>query len=121
MSLICCSYTPPFVRVFKGADGTPEDPFTTKSRHGSAQATPTGPKSKGRAAMSNDWRSGSSSGSSSGKSPSSPTRYLVGKRGTTLFIKEYENERDIADFYKVVTPEASQAVFPPASCVFVAK
>jgi hypothetical protein len=71
--------------------------------------------------MSDNWRSGSSSGSSPGKSSSSPTQYLVGKRGTTIFIKEYENENDIADFYKVVTPEASQAVFPPASCVFVAK
>jgi len=71
--------------------------------------------------MSDNWRSDSSSGSSSGESPSSPTRYLVGQRGTTLYIKEYENEHDIADFYKVVTPEASQAVFPPASCVFVAK
>jgi len=115
-----CSYSPPFVR--KGAQSSVEDPFTSASpRRGSDKVTPTGPKTKGRAAESDNWRSGSSSGSSAGRSSPSPSRYLVGKQGTTLFVKKYESEDDAASFYQTVTAEDAQALFPPACCVFVAK
>ena len=116
-------YSPPFVR--KGVQASIEDPFTTTSRS-STQVTPTGPKSKGRAAKSDNWRSGSSSGSSVGRSSSpSPSRFLVAKRGKEVFFKEYESESDAVDFLEKlqvgVSAAASQSVFPPSCSVFVAK
>ena len=116
-------YSPPFVR--KGVQASAEDPFTTTPRT-STQLTPTGPKSKGRAAKSDNWRSGSSSGSSVGRSSSpSPSRYLITKRGKDIFLKKYETEDDVVEFYdKVdvdVSAAASQSVFPPSCSVFVAK
>jgi hypothetical protein len=115
-------YSPPFVR--KGVQASVEDPFATTSR-GSPQVTPTGPKSKGRAAKSDNWRSGSSSGSSAGRSSPSPSRYLVSKRGLDIFVKKYESEDDQTEFYQQVAVAAdasrAQSLFPPACCVFVAK
>lgn len=114
-------YSPPFVR--KGAQASIEDPFTTTARS-STQVTPTGPKSKGRAATSDNWRSGSSSPSSAGRSspsPSSPSRYLLGKRGKDIFVKSYETEADVHEFIETITADEAQSLFPPACCVFVAK
>jgi hypothetical protein len=120
MTYTFCSYSPPFIR--KGAQSSVEDPFTSTSPcRSSGQVTPTGPKSKGRAAKSDNWRSGSSSGSSAGRSSPSPSRVLIAKRGTTLFVKQYNSEEDTATFYQTVTAEDAQGLFPPACCVFVAK
>jgi hypothetical protein len=38
-----------------------------------------------------------------------------------MFVQEYDNENDVEEFYKAISSEASQAIFPPACCVFVAK
>jgi len=117
-------YSPPFVR--KGVQASIEDPFTTAS-YGSTQVTPTGPKSKGRAINSENWRSGSSSGSSAGQSSPSPSRYLVSKRGKDVYLKKYESENDLVDFFEKISlsatssAEAAQSLYPPACCVFVAK
>ncbi|KAE8440775.1 hypothetical protein EG329_006592 [Mollisiaceae sp. DMI_Dod_QoI] len=116
-------YSPPFVR--NGSQGRADDPFTSPvtQRHGSAQRTPTGPKFMNRAAKSDNWRSGSSSGSDSG--PSSPTadkalRSAQGGRG--VFVCEYASENaGLRTFESVsIKAEDAQAYYPPSSCVFVA-
>lgn len=103
-----------------------DDPFTSTSPRrgtfGSGQITPTGPKSKGRAGKSDNWRSGSSSGSSNGRSSPSPSRFLVGKRGSTLFLKQYNTEADLAMVQDAVASDDDPSSnMPPSACVFVAK
>ncbi|KAK6580647.1 hypothetical protein PZA11_006883 [Diplocarpon coronariae] len=108
-----------------GVERKDDDPFTISpvSQHRSAQRTPTGPKSKGRSAKSDNWRSGSSSSSDTGTvSPSATYVLLSAQTSRVVLDQEY-----MPDDLELVTPDSvviksedAQSIFPPSSCVFVA-
>lgn len=116
-------YSPPFVR--NGDQIKAEDPFTSPiPQHRSGQRTPTGPKAKGRSAKSDNWRSGSSSGSESGlHSPSTAQMLRSTQIGRGVFVQEYMSaDRElITNEPVIIKSEDAQGIFPPSSCVFVAK
>ncbi|KAH7386150.1 hypothetical protein BKA64DRAFT_725872 [Cadophora sp. MPI-SDFR-AT-0126] len=117
---VAARYSPPFVR--NGSQCKVEDPFTSP-QHRLSQRTPTGPKSKGRSSKSDNWRSGSSSGSGSGCTSPSAARIIgSAQNGHGVFIQEYSSEDgDLKTNEQVlIKSEDAQAIFPPSSCVFVA-
>ncbi|KAF8849702.1 hypothetical protein BDZ45DRAFT_718148 [Acephala macrosclerotiorum] len=114
-------YSPPFVR--NGSQGRAEDPFTSPvtQRHGSAQRTPTDPKFMNRAVKSDNWRSGSSSGSGSNPSSPSADKALRSAQRGRVFVSEYGSKHSKSKSLETpIKAEDAQAVFPPSSCVFVA-
>lgn len=101
-------YSPPFVR--NGASAGFDDPFTSPSGRNSGQRTPTGPKKISKAAMSGNWRSGSSNGTASVQGSPTSVRQRVNDYSTRDFGSNISN----------IQAEDAQAIFPPSSCVFVA-
>lgn len=120
---VCASYSPPFVR--NGVQGRIDDPFTSPHRHASAQRTPTGPKFMNRAVISDNWRSGSSSGSpSDSSSPAAEKALRSAQSGRSVTVRDYGAENVQLQTSEQVIPikaEDAQAHYPPSSCVFVAK
>ncbi|KAH6714345.1 hypothetical protein BKA61DRAFT_673641 [Leptodontidium sp. MPI-SDFR-AT-0119] len=113
-------YSPPFVR--NGSQSKVEDPFTSP-QHRSGQRTPIGPKPKGRSPISDNWRSGSSSGSGSGRTSPAAARIISSAQsGHGVFVQEYSSEDGelTTNEQVLIKPEDAQAIFPPSSCVFVA-
>ncbi|KAL2065440.1 hypothetical protein VTL71DRAFT_3110 [Oculimacula yallundae] len=113
-------YSPPFVR--NGSKSKVEDPFTSP-QHRSGQRTPTGPKHQARSSKSGNWRSGSSSGSGSGKnSPSAGKFTRIAPSGRGVLVQEYASESGemTTNEQVIIKSEDAQAIFPPSSCVFVA-
>ncbi|KAF4635113.1 hypothetical protein G7Y89_g2980 [Cudoniella acicularis] len=120
-------YRPPF--VLKGTQALSDDPFQSPHHRGSQnqgtdQRTPTGPNAK-RGHMSENWRSGSSSGSDLDFSPSRDKAERSAKRaekkspGTnSLFGRDRGSDNSTG--FHAIKDEDSQSIFPPSCCVFVA-
>ncbi|PBP17134.1 RNA recognition domain-containing protein [Diplocarpon rosae] len=115
------TYSPPFIR--KSTQSKDDDPFTASpvSQRRSAQRTPTGPKSKGRSAKSDNWRSGSSSGSDTGTLSPSAAYILRGAQTSRGALdQDYMSDGLSTNESLIIKSEDAQAIFPPSSCVFVA-
>ena len=74
--------------------------------------------------MSGNWRSGSSSGSGSGRTSPSVVQIIQSSQsGHGLLVGEFSSEDgELTTNEQVhIKSEDAQAIFPPSSCVFVAK